>query len=186
AGQAQENMTRNSGWLFLDMGRRLERGLHMIEIIAQLLVTSGKMRDGRLVLLLDLADSFMTYRSRYLTNPMVAPVLDLLLLDETNPQSIAFQLAQIHSHLQQLKSQPSALLPPEQHLIYGLLSRLRLAKVTELSEADKTGPRPQLASLLSHFQGALLEFGPTIARSYFSHAEIMMSGTKAYGPVAST
>ncbi len=186
AGQAQENMTRNSGWLFLDMGRRLERGLHMIEIIAQLLVTSGKMRDGRLVLLLDLADSFMTYRSRYLTNPMVAPVLDLLLLDETNPQSIAFQLAQIHSHLKKLKKEPAVMLPPERHLIYGLLSRLRLAKVTELSQADKTGSRPQLADLLNNFQGALLEFGPTIARSYFSHAEIVRNCTKPGIQVAET
>src|SRR5437763_10298275 len=29
-GMAMENMTRGHGWLFLDIGRRLERGLHLL------------------------------------------------------------------------------------------------------------------------------------------------------------
>lgn len=173
AGQSQENMTRNSGWSFLDMGRRLERGLHMIETISQLLVTTGKVRDGRLVLLLDLADSFMTYRARYMTNPMVAPVLDLLLQDETNPRSVAFQLAQIDRHLSDLSPDSTPMMAAEHHLIYDLLSKLRLAHVVELSAADKDGVRADLAALLEYFEKTLLEFGPTIARSYFSHAEMV-------------
>ncbi|MEM7568620.1 MAG: circularly permuted type 2 ATP-grasp protein [Pseudomonadota bacterium] len=173
AGQAQENMTRNSGWAFLDMGRRLERGLHMVETIAQLLVTTGKVRDGRLVLLLDLADSFMTYRARYMTNPMVAPVLDLLLQDETNPRSVAFQIAQIDRHLEGLTGGSTPVMPPERRLIYDLLSRLRLAHVAELSETNEKGVRTQLAALLKSFEAELFEFSPTIARSYFSHAEMV-------------
>ena len=42
--------------------------------------------------LLEIADSSMTYRNRYATNLQVGPLLDLLLTDETNPRSIAFQL----------------------------------------------------------------------------------------------
>lgn len=173
AGQNQENMTRNSSWAFLDMGRRVERGLHMVESIEQLLVTMGKMRDGRLVLLLDLADSFMTYRARYMTNPMVAPVLDLLLLDETNPRSVAFQVAQIDQHLARLDgpAAPSPNLSPERHMIYSLLSELRLARVETLSQTDAQGIRVALADMMQRFETALLEFSPMIARSYFSHAE---------------
>lgn len=175
AGQSLENMTRNSGWAFLDMGRRLERGLHMVESLQQLLVTMGKVRDGRLVLLLDLADSFMTYRARYMTNPMVAPVLDLLLLDETNPRSIAFQLSQIDHHLQQLDgpAAPSPALSPERHMIYSLVSELRLAHVEVLSNANEKGMRVELSKMLRRFETSLLEFSPLLARSYFSHAEMM-------------
>lgn len=175
AGQSQENMTRNSGWGFLDMGRRLERGLHMVETLQQLLVTMGKVRDGRLVLLLDLADSFMTYRARYMTNPLVAPVLDLLLLDETNPRSVAFQVAEIEKHLSQLDGPlaQSATLSPERHMIYSLISEMRLAHVGELSKANNKGVRLKLAKMLDRFETSLLEFSPLLARTYFSHAEAM-------------
>ncbi len=54
------------------------------------------------MLLLELADSIMTYRSRYLTTPMLPPVIDLLLLDETNPRSVAFQVAALIDHVDQL------------------------------------------------------------------------------------
>jgi len=185
AGQNQENMTRNSSWAFLDMGRRVERGIHMVESIQQLLVTMGKVRDGRLVLLLDLADSFMTYRARYMTNPMVAPVLDLLLLDETNPRSVAFQIAQIDRHLMQLDG-PAANMPelsPERHMMYGLLSQLRLAKVEDLSQVDARGTRVNLAKLLQGFEQALLDFSPLIARSYFSHAEFKSINKQYSEPV---
>lgn len=180
AGQSQENMTRNSGWAFLDMGRRLERGLHMVETLQQLLVSMGKVRDGRLVLLLDLADSFMTYRARYMTNPMVAPVLDLLLLDETNPRSVAFQVAEIDKHLGQLDGPvaQASTLSAERHMIYSLISEMRLARVADLSEVNDQGIRLELAKMLRRFESSLLEFSPLLARSYFSHAEIMTTGAK--------
>ena len=41
---------------------------------------------------LEVADSSMTYKSRYFTTLQPAPVLDVLLLDETNPRSLVFQL----------------------------------------------------------------------------------------------
>ena len=56
--------------------------------------------------LLELADSIMTYRSRYLTRP-VPPVLDLLVADDTNPRSVAFQLAALASHVDQLPRDPA-------------------------------------------------------------------------------
>lgn len=181
AGQSQENMTRNSGWAFLDMGRRLERGLHMIESIHQLMITSGQVRDGRLVLLLDLADSFMTYRARYMTNPMVAPVLDLLLLDEANPRSVAFQVSEIDKHLLLLDGPAagSASFTPERHIIYSLISRLRLASVEDLSKTNEKGLRTALAKMLIEFEAALLDFSPVIARSYFSHAEVIGGPSQA-------
>ena len=52
--------------------------------------------------LLEIADSAMTYRSRYLNVFQLVPFVDLLLLDEHNPRSCAFQLAAIENHLREL------------------------------------------------------------------------------------
>ena len=42
--------------------------------------------------LLDIVDSSMTYRSRYRTSLQFAPVLDLVLMDDTSPRSVVYQL----------------------------------------------------------------------------------------------
>ena len=93
SGTEAENMTRNYAWRFLEIGRRIERARQLAEFTRALVCASPEPEnDGSLRLLLELGDSFMTYRSRYLMTPLTAPVLDLLLLDETNPRGIAYQL----------------------------------------------------------------------------------------------
>src|SRR5262249_27498190 len=96
SGTEAENMTRNFAWRFLEMGRRLERAVRLVELTQELALEGGAAEqtgstDPTLHLLLELGDSFMTYRSRYMITPVAAPVLDLLILDETNPRGIAFQ-----------------------------------------------------------------------------------------------
>ncbi len=99
AGIAAENMVRGGTWLFLELGRRLERGLAVSRIAAQALAEPPLRIETGLTLMLDLCDSAITYRSRYLTLIQPAPVLDLVLADETNPRSLAFQLAAIRTLL---------------------------------------------------------------------------------------
>ncbi len=49
--------------------------------------------------MLDLIDSQITYRSRYLTGVALAPVRDMALLDPYNPRSASFQIEQIRSSI---------------------------------------------------------------------------------------
>ncbi len=107
SGMGTENMTRSFGWRFLDMGRRIERSVQTSALLESLLDAGDPEDDGSLILLLEIADSFMTYRSRYLLTPQLAPVLDLLLQDETNPRSVAFQLAALAEHLAALPRDPA-------------------------------------------------------------------------------
>ncbi len=99
SGLTGENMTRSLGWKFLDMGRRLERGAHTIRLLQSTLVTTETPEAPLLEALLEVAESSMTYRRRYRSALQTAPVLDLLLADETNPRSLAFQLAALASHV---------------------------------------------------------------------------------------
>ncbi|MFX8708326.1 alpha-E domain-containing protein, partial [Acinetobacter baumannii] len=81
-----------------DLGRRLERGLGICSTVSFLAGEDGEHNDA-LGALLDLSDSQITYRTRYLTGPRRAPVLDLLLLDPENPRSLAYQANAICRHV---------------------------------------------------------------------------------------
>ncbi len=172
SGLEMENMTRSHGWRFLDMGRRIERALHMLELLRALTLAGDPQADGSLELLLELADSFMTYRSRYLTTPQLAPVLDLLLADETNPRSVGFQIAALESHANELpRNLEPTMLSAEQRLIIATRNKLRLAEIAQLCEADAWRRRSELDDLLTCLSDALPELSDLFARSYFSHAE---------------
>ena len=120
SGTEAENMTRNFAWRFLEIGRRIERARQLAELTRELVCgeAAAPENDGSLRLLLELGDSYMTYRSRYLMTPLTAPVLDLLLLDETNPRGIAFQLPRARRPFRPAAergpaSQPGAAADPE-------------------------------------------------------------------------
>ena len=89
AGFALDGMNRDLGWRFLSLGRRLER-LQFESLVLQRAL--GMAVSGNLDWLLELSDSIVTYRARYRAQPEWLPVLDLLVLDESNPRSILFQL----------------------------------------------------------------------------------------------
>jgi len=136
-GLMHENMTRNFGWSFLDMGRRLERAYNLSEAISSLFVPAPDVEEEQrsLALLLELADSFITYRSRYRLDPMLPLVLDLLLLDEANPRSLAYQLASISRHMESLpQGKQGVSLPEDRRLILALLTSIRLADVEAMAK----------------------------------------------------
>ncbi len=105
AGLVMESMTRGDGWRFLDIGRRLERAIQMVELLRNGLARDASSGVGVLEAILEMADSSITYRSRYLTSVQVDLVLDLLLVDEANPRSIAFQLARLREHIERASRQ---------------------------------------------------------------------------------
>jgi uncharacterized alpha-E superfamily protein len=96
SGYALDGMTRDPGWRFLSIGRRLERLQTLSTTLRQAL--DGP-QDVDLTWLLRLADSIITYRARYSTRPQWLPVLDLLVCDEANPRSIAFQVRGLHDYV---------------------------------------------------------------------------------------
>ena len=180
SGMGMENMTRSFGWRFLDMGRRVERSIQTTALLQCLLTADEPEDDGSLILVLEIADSFMTYRSRYLLTPQLAPVLDLLLLDETNPRSVAFQLEALAAHLEQLprdSARPAA--SAELHAVHALLAELRVADITQLSRRSGHGGRPGLEALLSGVAEDLPQLTTGITRTYFSHADDVRSVSTA-------
>jgi uncharacterized alpha-E superfamily protein len=120
---------------------------------------------------LEISDSSMTYRSRYLSAPQFAPVIDLLLADETNPRSLAFQLDALAGHVDHLAAdRRSAFLGPEQRLTVWLTGAVRTADVEPLCRSDEDGENRDLARFLEILRSKLWEFSEVVTRQYFTHA----------------
>jgi uncharacterized circularly permuted ATP-grasp superfamily protein/uncharacterized alpha-E superfamily protein len=173
AGLATENMTRGQGWQFLDMGRRLERSLHTIGLLRSTLVTPERGNEGPLLeAVLEVADSSMTYRSRYLNNLQSAPVLDLLLADETNPRSLVFQMVALNAVVEHLpRDIPAPSRAPENRIMMAALTDLRLADIEELALLNPAGTRANLDTLLTRLGKQLPLLSDKITQHYLTHIQ---------------
>jgi uncharacterized circularly permuted ATP-grasp superfamily protein/uncharacterized alpha-E superfamily protein len=171
SGLGMESMTRTQAWRFLDMGRRLERSLHTCSLLKNTLVAAIEDESPLLEALLEIADSSMTYRARYLTTLQLAPVVDLLLSDESNPRSIGFQLAALETHVESLPHDTaSPVRSSEQRIMLSALTSLRLAEVESLCETDRDQCRDKLDRLLTRMATHLRNLSDSLARTYLIHA----------------
>ncbi|MBD3176134.1 MAG: hypothetical protein GF320_13220 [Armatimonadia bacterium] len=170
SGLIMESMTRSDGWRFLDMGRRIERANQGCALIRALLAEPGAGERGRIEALLEVADSIMTYRSRYLTALQAAPALDITFVDETNPSSVAFQLARLQAHVRDLPEHPDpGALSPLERRVLRALSQSRLAEVHELAPSDGTGLRRELVTLMDEMLADLSAIADAIIHGYLVH-----------------
>lgn len=102
SGLLHENMYRFAGWRFLEIGRRLERGIQIARTLSRL--TSPDAPDGALDMMLEIGDSVMTHRRQYPVQAGRRTVIDLLALDPLNPRSILFQLERLKAEIGLLPS----------------------------------------------------------------------------------
>jgi len=92
SGFALDDMTRDDGWRFLMIGRCIERLQFLCDSIGGFLRIGASDDAAALDWLLELGNSSITYRTRYMASAQLIPVLDLLLLDERNPHAVLYQL----------------------------------------------------------------------------------------------
>lgn len=165
SGMEMENMTRGHGWRFLDLGRRMERGCALAEVVRSSLVAVPAARS-KLNFLLEFADSTITFRRRYFAEPRFSSVLDLLLLDAGNPRSLAFQLEALQIHARNLPApQEGAAEPPLLRKLSEM--SLELAEVPlDLLEEDEPEPTD---ALLKRINAELMMLSDEITQSYFAH-----------------
>ncbi|HVS35114.1 MAG TPA: circularly permuted type 2 ATP-grasp protein [Gemmataceae bacterium] len=172
SGLATESTTRGQGWRFLELGRRLERSVHTISLIRSTLTTAGGNEGPLLEAVLEVADSSMTYRRRYLGSLQTAPVLDLLVADETNPRSLAFQLIALAGHVMNLpRDAGSARDSPEHRLVASALGDVRLADLDALALPNEDGDRDRLDDLLGRLAGHFPALSDVLSHHYLTHVQ---------------
>jgi len=163
AGLAQENMNRAAGWRFLEMGRRAERAINTLRFARQFAYDEAT--DEDLDVLLTLVDCQITYRSRYLVAPSLAPVRDLAVLDPYNPRSVAFQVQALTEHIASLPAlRESGLIERPQRLAVGVQSMLTVAEASELDTKTMFALEQDLLSLADAIGLHYFPHGPNATR----------------------
>jgi uncharacterized circularly permuted ATP-grasp superfamily protein/uncharacterized alpha-E superfamily protein len=169
SGLAMESMTRGLGWRFMDMGRRVERAINQTGLIRIGLPQICGGSPSALEALLEVADTIMTYRARYRMTFQLEPVLDLLILDESNPKSLAFQCSQLAQHVEHLPGQSDRrFVIPEDRIALEMLTAVRLLDLTAVGCEEADPPTEPLAAFLDSIEERLKNFGQQISAHYLS------------------
>lgn len=155
SGLAAENMGRTEGWRFHDMGRRMERAVNGCRLI--FLFGGDNASADDLMLLLDLMDSQISYRTRYLTGPALPPVRDLVALEPHNPRAIAWQALRLADHIAALPTLRADGMPEEPR---------RLADALAARLAPLTGDTLTMADI-ADVENRLLRLSEAIGQRYF-------------------
>jgi uncharacterized circularly permuted ATP-grasp superfamily protein/uncharacterized alpha-E superfamily protein len=171
SGLLMENTTRGEGWRFLELGRRLERALQMAELLRVGVADVPPDVQPYLQILLQVADSSITYRTRYLSVLRTDLVLHLLLADESNPRSIAFQLAGLAAQFESLHKNDGEGDPRLQELAAGMVRGIHEAPPTDLAQRDGEGYFSALQVQLEQLKSRLYEFSEMLTAHYMSPAK---------------
>ena len=174
-GLTSESMTREAAWLMMDSGRRLERALALIALMrATLALKHGDILQNQVLeAVLVSTDSLTIYQRRYRSYIQLPLVLELLLVDETHPRSVAYQLHQLSIHISALpRVKMTSQLSKEERLILKAYTDLRLCNVFELTQAsEEEGIYTEFEQLLATTTDLLWRLAESIADAYFSHSQ---------------
>src|SRR5690606_854876 len=151
SGLVHENMYRFAGWRFLEIGRRLERGIQIAGATRWL--TRDDAPDGALDMLLEIGDSVMTHRRRYHVAAGANSYIDLRVLHALNPPSRGFQVHQFRHQIERLPGGiEDAHLSPAAKAALELHTELRVAEPEDMTSArlDELGAEiGRLAGLIA-------------------------------------
>jgi uncharacterized alpha-E superfamily protein len=166
SGLAQENMNRLSGWRFLEIGRRIERGVLTGRFVRRLADRDAP--PSCLDALLELTDGQITYRARYLMGAQRLPAVDLVALDDGNPRSIAFQVARLRDHLAGLSDLPNhAELDVPQKIVLQLSTALKVIDIADV----------ETETMLS-VENRLMDLSNEITQRFFAQAGVAADGAE--------
>ena len=166
-GFSLDNMTRDTGWRFHLLGRRIERMAFLSSAIAGFLSQHFERDSDNLEWMLQVTDSIITYRSRYARSPEVLSVIDLIVMDESNPHGVSFQIVEMLADLGQLDDELGDL-PIED------IRRAGLAVRNFDLQLFETKPRQAatlMAEVLRTLESVAHDLSDKLAMRFFTHVE---------------
>jgi uncharacterized alpha-E superfamily protein len=145
------------------MGRRVERGSMTLNVLRAMLAPGAA--RVHMEVLLEAADSLLTYRARYLSQLQIAPVVDLLLTDESNPRSVVFQATEIARHVSQLPRLDDVVRNRAERRAIALQSSLMTLDVVRACSGNGDELRAALDACIELF----FQFSDDVEHTWFSH-----------------
>ena len=175
AGLNNETMPHHQGWLFLDIGRHLERVLRTLDLFQLAFITARNPGLPLWEVVLTITDNLTAYRRRYRSALHPTAIMDLLLFDEGNPRAVGYQLQRLQRHIGRLhQANGSPYRSAEERLILEATTALQLADIEALAVLthDSTQANAELSRLLDALRKPLGELSDALVHSHFSHAEV--------------
>jgi uncharacterized circularly permuted ATP-grasp superfamily protein/uncharacterized alpha-E superfamily protein len=167
-----DNMTRESSWSLLNIGRFIESSMRSCSILRSILLekTEEEAEKNLLEMLLICNESLLTYRYRYRSTLKIQGVLELLLTEEDNPRSLVFQIAQIGKHLRELPlNKVNRNLSPAEKKLLEALTMVRLCDPEQLCRVqEESQVREQLYQFIEQVTSLLTDTSGLIMEQFFS------------------
>ena len=178
-GLNTESMARGHGFRFMEIGRRLERALYTLSLLRTGCELPSETEKVVWEMVLAMTDSLMTYRRRYASAVQAGAVLDLLLLDESNPRSVGYQLVQIRDQVVGLpRKKPRPHRSAEERIVLEALTTLQVTDLERYSTSTwDEDMHEALSQLFAGLSTRLLSLSETLSRDYFSHIEVQQQLT---------
>lgn len=178
-GLNTESMARGHGFRFMEIGRRLERALYTLSLLRTGCELPHETEKVVWEMVLAMTDSLMTYRRRYASAVQAGAVLDLLLLDESNPRSVGYQLVQIRDQVTGLpRKKPLPHRSAEERIVLETLTTLQVTDLERYSTSTWDEDMYEtLGQLFAGLSTRLLSLSETLSRDYFSHIEVQQQLT---------
>jgi uncharacterized alpha-E superfamily protein len=175
SGLTMENMTRGRSWRFLDAGRRLERALQIARLLQSTMAPVADIENETLLSdsMLSIVDSMMTYRRRYRYGINVPQLLELVIYDESNPRSLAYQLSRLEEHVTALPNRNEIVSRTElERIALESATLVRLADVNRLATISTySNRRDTLDNFLNVLVSRLSSMSDTLTVTYFRTVE---------------
>jgi len=175
SGFAMDDITRDASWVFLVIGRRLERLANLCTLISVPLFSDRFSRYAMLDWLLEVANSEVTYRTRYRRTPELLGVLHTLVVDASNPHSVMFQVRELQKDLPEMGRKTGQLFPPD---LGDCLQRLQRIDLHPFEKKRSDKACEAMGNLLLEVRAAVYRVSDEIQRQCFIH-------TRYSGSVAS-
>ncbi len=170
-GLNRESISREQGWIMLDVGRKIEQSLLVITMLRTTLVKKNneQVEYNLQQSVLMSNESLVNYRYKYRRPLQNLLVIDLLIFDPNNPRSLIYQVVRLKAYLQNLpKNNSGAAITEYERLILEADTLIRLADKNHLAESGEDGYN-KLESFLSKLYNVLSAIPGVLSKAFFKH-----------------
>jgi uncharacterized alpha-E superfamily protein len=170
-GLNRESISREQGWIMLDVGRKIEQSLLVIVMLRTTMVKkfNDQVEYNLQQSVLMSNEGLVNYRYKYRRPLQNLLVIDLLIFDPNNPRSLTYQVVRLKSYLKNLpKNNVSQSTSEFEKQILEADAFLKHADKNELSNSEGDGYK-NLEIFLSELYAILSSIPGMISKAYFKH-----------------
>ena len=175
-GMNRESVRREQGWNILDLGRKMEQSLFIITLLKSVFQRkqTEQVEHDLMESVMNASQSLITYRYTYRDHLQLRLALELLMLDNNYPRSLAYLVKKIKRYVALLPNVVKDIpLTTKKRNMDESVAMLNLADIIALSTCDyETKKYLALDKFLDKLYSLLSDTSVLISKTYFKHSEV--------------